>query len=340
LTVFTPPQYAGTVDVTVTTAAGVSNPNSNARFSYSAAAAPAITSLSTSSGTSTGGNTITLTGTNFTGATAVYFGTVAANFTLNSDTSISVIVPPQAAGTVDVTVATYSGTSATSVNDQYTYTASAGPVVLSLTTSSGTSSGGTLVTLTGSGFTAATSVLFGSVAAPNFTINSDSSLSVWTPAQASGSVNLTVTTPNGTSTPVSFTYNSASAPSVTGLSPSTGPTTGGNTIVVQGSGFTSASSVSVGGVNADFTVQSDTAIAVTVPVGTAGTVDVVVTTPSGTSNIVTADEYTYTNVTAPAPAVAPTAATPAAARPCSSPAPISRGPRRSSSTTPTPPASR
>ncbi len=57
-----------------------------------------------------------------TDATAVYFGTApAAAFHIDSDTQIVVTSPAGVAGTVDVTVTTISGTSATSTADQFTY---------------------------------------------------------------------------------------------------------------------------------------------------------------------------------------------------------------------------
>lgn len=65
---------------------------------------------------------MTITGCGFTGATAVNFGATAATaFTVNTDASISATSPAHAAGTVDVTVTTPSGTSATAPADQFTY---------------------------------------------------------------------------------------------------------------------------------------------------------------------------------------------------------------------------
>src|SRR5262249_14317293 len=52
----------------------------------------------------------------------VMFGNAfAPSFTVNSDSSISATVPADAAGTVNVIVATANGTSATSTADQFTY---------------------------------------------------------------------------------------------------------------------------------------------------------------------------------------------------------------------------
>ncbi len=88
-----------------------------------AAVASAVTGVSPGSGPVPGGTSVTITGSGFTGATAVNFGgTAASSFTVNSDTSITATAPAASAvGPVDVTVTTPSGTSATSGADQYTY---------------------------------------------------------------------------------------------------------------------------------------------------------------------------------------------------------------------------
>ncbi|WP_216295903.1 IPT/TIG domain-containing protein, partial [Delftia acidovorans] len=91
---------------------------------------------------------------------AVTFGaTAATGFTVNSATSITATAPAGAAGTVDVRVTTPGGTTATSAADQFTYVAA--PTVSSLSPTSGSSLGGSTVTLTGTNFTGATAVTFG-----------------------------------------------------------------------------------------------------------------------------------------------------------------------------------
>ena len=74
-------------------------------------AAPVLSSVSPSQGPSSGGTTVTLTGTGFTGATAVKFGTSAAtSFTVVGSTQIVAVTPP-GTGAVNVTVTTSGGTS-------------------------------------------------------------------------------------------------------------------------------------------------------------------------------------------------------------------------------------
>ena len=85
---------------------------------------------------------MTITGTGFTGATAVEFGTTAATtFTVVSRHLDHRHLPGRPTGTVDVTVTTPGGTSATSAADQFTYVAA--PTVTAVSPTSGPATGGT-----------------------------------------------------------------------------------------------------------------------------------------------------------------------------------------------------
>ncbi len=99
------------------------------------------------------------------------------------------------------------------------------PTVVGLSPTSGPEAGATLVTIGGTNFTGATVVDFGNTAATNLTVVNDTSITADSPA-GTGVVNVTVTTPSGVSavTPADeFTYTTAAAPVVTGLSPASGP---------------------------------------------------------------------------------------------------------------------
>ncbi|MBS0582880.1 MAG: IPT/TIG domain-containing protein, partial [Proteobacteria bacterium] len=81
---------------------------------------PTVTAVTPSAGPLAGGTSVTITGANLAGITAVKFGaTNAASFTVNSATQVTATAPAGSAGTVDVTVTTAGGTSATSAADQY-----------------------------------------------------------------------------------------------------------------------------------------------------------------------------------------------------------------------------
>ena len=87
-----------------------------------------------------------MTGSNFTGATAVKFGTASASFTINGATSITATAPP-GAGVVDVTVTTVGGASVTSAADSFTYFAPVATQTL-VTSSANPSATGQSVTFT------------------------------------------------------------------------------------------------------------------------------------------------------------------------------------------------
>ncbi len=93
-------------------------------------AAPTVTSVSPGSGAAAGGNTVTVTGTGFSGADGVLFGgTPVTGYTIDSDTQMTVTLPP-GSGTVDVHVGRGGNVSATAVADQYVYSTGAGPAPL------------------------------------------------------------------------------------------------------------------------------------------------------------------------------------------------------------------
>lgn len=103
------------------------------------------------------------------------------------------------------------------------------PIVLSLSPSSGNISGGTSVVIAGNNFTGATSVKFGTTAATNMIVNSNTQIHVTTPAHAAGTVSVSVTTSSGTNAANSlFTYTAPPAPAPAPLPG------GGNTVVRMG----------------------------------------------------------------------------------------------------------
>jgi hypothetical protein len=90
--------------------------------------------------------------------------------------------------------------------------------------------------------------------------------------------------------------DATSPPIVTNVSPGTGLAAGGTAITITGAGFTGATGVTVGGVAATaVVVVNSNTITATTPVHAAGTVDVAVTTPKGTSAVGgAADNFVYT----------------------------------------------
>jgi hypothetical protein len=304
LTVVDPAGTTGQVDVTVTTPGGTSATGAGDKFTYNGTAIspPTIgaTGLSPLFGPTAGNTLVTITGTNLSSTTSVLFGTVAGTGIVNvSSGEVPVATPPEAAGAVTVTLTTASGGSTTAPQN-FTFVGAPTISATGLNPTNGPTTGGTLVTITGSGFAVGvpTTVTFGGDASTTVDVDSSTELTAVSPAHAVGAVSVVVSDAGGTATAAQqFTYISAPV-TVTGIDPTFGPTAGGTTIVVTGNGFSSTSTVTIGGNNAPVTAGSvnagGTSLTVTSPPGPAGTVDLIVTTPGiGTSPPVVTDDFTY-----------------------------------------------
>ena len=171
-------------------AAGDLAPNSGG---YTYVAAPTITNIDPASGPTAGGQSVTITGTNLSGATSVTFGGSAGTITPNTATSIRATTPSHLAGPVNVVITTAGG-SATSLGG-YTYV---GPTITSLNPTSGPSSGGQSVTITGTNLSGATVTIGGNAATVTGTTATTATFT--TPAHGMGAVNVIVTTGSGSVT--------------------------------------------------------------------------------------------------------------------------------------------
>src|SRR5262249_31167913 len=160
-------------------------------FTFAAASAPTVVSLGTSSGSTGGGTLVVINGTNFTAATQVMFGSVAASFTFVSSIEIDAVSPSQTAGTVDVVVATTAGASATSSSDHFTFSAASAPSVNGVTANTGSTTGGDTVTIWGANFSGATDVSFAGVSSSWFTVVSDNTITALSPPGTAGTVDIT-----------------------------------------------------------------------------------------------------------------------------------------------------
>ncbi len=123
------------------------------------------------------------------------------------------------------------------------------PTVTSITPNAGVVAGGTTITdLHGTGFINGATVTIGGVAATSVAFVSSSKLTCVSPGHAGGVTNVIVTNPDtqtsGTTGNGLYTY---AVPNVTGISPSIGDTLGGEAITITGTGFTGATTASLGG---------------------------------------------------------------------------------------------
>ncbi len=274
---------------------------------------PTVSNIYPNSGPVSGGTSVTISGSNFLGTTAVSFGQYPA--TGCSVTSTSMTCPTPAAsqgGIVDVTVTSPKGTSPTNPGDEFTYQQSA-PVVNSVSPSTIDVGSTQQITIIGNGFTGATSVLIVSSTPPGYApvtivgqvTNTTVVVSIPTNIPA-GTYYLVVTT-SGSSQENSNSQltisnsgggggggGGSSAPVVSSISPTSGPTSGGTSVTITGTSFTGATAVSFGTIAAtSFSVVSATQITAVSPPGN-GMVGVVVATASAISAPVPTDQFTYT----------------------------------------------
>jgi hypothetical protein len=277
---------------------GIGHTIMNGTFTVNAvqASPPTISSINPSSGTPNGGNLVSITGANFVNGAAVKFDTSnGIGTTVNSSTSITVTVPAHAAGTVTVTVTNPDSQSGTST---YTYV---NPVLSlsSVSPNTGTTAGGTAVTIIGASFQSGATVTFGARNATNVNVVSATTITATTPvgpANQQLAVDVTVRNPDTKSATLTggFTYVLPVPPTINEVSPAVGSTFGGNVVTITGTGFTTAvtSSVTIGGVPAtNVSIIDAVTLTATAPPGPLGAADVVVR--MGTSSATKTKGYTY-----------------------------------------------
>ena len=195
-----------------------------------AAPVPSVTSLSENTGPPGGGTTVTMLGSGFTPSSRVMFGASASSTVTYLSPEALIAVSPPGQGPVNVVVQTAGGNSATSSADQFFY--GSPPAITGLRPQSGPVTGGTTITISGTGFTGATAVGFGGLPATSFEVKSDSEIQATTPPEPAGTVDIAVVTPAGANAPTPadrYTYLAAAPQTITFTStPPAHPVFGGS----------------------------------------------------------------------------------------------------------------
>ncbi len=260
---------------------------------------PTVSSVSPDAGLQSGGTKVTLSGTYLATVTQVKFGSDAVGASC-TETECTATAPP-GDGVVNLIVGVTGAYSTAETANQFTYVAQGpGPSVSKLSAKKGPAAGGTAVTITGSAFTGVSAVRFGASTAAEVRVLSPTSISVVSPSAPSGTVYVTVTTPNGTSTLVTKSRFKFGAPTVTALNLTSGSEAGGAEVEVTGSGFIAgagATSFSFGSAAATSVLCSSTTSCTMVspPAKRPGTVDVRATADGAKSKKnAPADQFTYT----------------------------------------------
>jgi glucose/arabinose dehydrogenase len=305
ITATTAAHAAGAVNVMVTNTDAQSATLAGG-YTYSTTnPAPTVTSITPNSGTINGATAVTIRGTGFlAGATVKLGGTSATGMTVVNSTTIAATTPAHAPGATSVVVTNTDAKTGT-LNNGYTFTGppppNPAPTVTSITPNSGTTNGGTAVTIAGTGFLTGATVKMGGSSATVLAVVNSTLITATAPAHTAGTVDVVVTntdTKTGTLTS-GYTYTTAPnpAPTVTAINPTTGVSTGGTTVSITGTGFLAGASVSFGGIAATgVALVNSTTISASTPAHAAGAVNVVVTNTDAKSGTLT-NGYTYTTPT-------------------------------------------
>ncbi|HYH09727.1 MAG TPA: IPT/TIG domain-containing protein [Thermoanaerobaculia bacterium] len=295
ITAITPAHAAGLVDVTVNAGGNAYTLTNGFRFLEPP---PTISSITPTFGPSTGNTAITINGSGFLPGIEVFLGGAkATGVNVVSATQLTAVTTPGVAGTVNVIVKNSDGQSATRTNG-FTYRG-----IATITPPSALS--GTGVTMSGAGFVAGATVTFGGTAATASVVN-DTTITTTVPVHTPGLVDVVVTNPGGET----FTYQNfrilPPAPTIASFSPTSGLP--GTSVTITGTDFEFVQEVRFNNVVASFTVDSTTQITAIVPVTTAATAPITVTTSSGVGTSTT--DFTIENAAAEITSFTPTMGVP------------------------------
>ena len=283
----------------------------------SAPTAPAIASAPSTTFTQGVSDNFTVTATGTPTPSITNTGALPAgvSFTDNGNGTASLSGTATVSGTYPITITASNGVSP-SATQSFILTVNPAPsvTVSAVSPNSGPTTGGTAITITGTGFVTGAKVEIGQGSGSGPTAIAASSVKVVSPTEITavtgggakaGTFSLYVITSGGTSAPNSgdnFTYK-GTVPTVSKVSPNSGPTTGGTAITITGTGFVTGAKVEIGqGSGSGPTAIAASSVKVVSPTeitavtgggAKAGTFSLYVITSGGTSAPNSGDNFTY-----------------------------------------------
>ena len=292
---------AGSFGFFCTIVCGDGHPTMNGTFTVTAQnPTPTITSFTPTSGSANGGTNVAIAGTNFQNDAIVRFGALdAVTVNVFSSTSLVALTPASPEGSVPITVSNPGGGTATS-QTPFTFL---GPnaAITSITPSSGTTAGGTAVTIAGNSFREGARVTIGGRALTDVRVESGTRITGTTaagPADFAGerAFDVVVQNPIGPAATLTggFRYV-VPALTISSLSPDTATTPGGATVTIRGAGFTTADAPTVqfgdrAATNVSV-VDATTLTATLPPAAQAGKVALTLRNGQGTASV--SEAFTY-----------------------------------------------
>lgn len=250
-----------------------------------------LTSVDPGVGAATGGDIVVVRGEGFVDNATVTFGGAPSPLVfVIDDTWMNVTTPPGLPGPVDVRVILPSGAEDT-LTEGFRYTADFS--IAGISPAEGDAAGGDVVTVTGTGFVPGTHAMIGDRLAPITEVLSSTELRVTLPPGAPGLVDVRVVLIGEAVAGLDRAFRYRAAPVLDGIQPLSGPTVGGNELVVTGRYLSHATRLSVGESDAEITAVAPdgTWLRATAPASAAGRVPVAVATPDGEA--LRDDAYVY-----------------------------------------------
>lgn len=293
--VVTTPAGTGTVPVTVGSSTGVEVDAGD--FEY---VAPSILGFTPTGGPEAGGTLVVISGDGLGEADVVRFGTgVALILDVSEDGDEVTVVTPAGVGVVPVTIELTDGRVITAPGT-FRYIADEDRVVTDIDPRQGPAAGGQEVTITGDALNDVTEVTFDGATAPIVSVSEDGTeVVVITPAGEAGFVDVELTfSDDEVIDGGQYLYVDDASPVVDSITPATGPTAGGTTVVIVGDNLGGVTEVTFGGTPGTIVgTPTDTSITVITPAGPAGFVDVVLTGDDGSALV--EDGFTYVSPITP-----------------------------------------
>ncbi|WP_379157264.1 IPT/TIG domain-containing protein [Paenibacillus sp. sgz5001063] len=311
VSVVTPPAtVAGAVDITLENPDGTKLVIPNG-FAYDEKIITklAITAVTPNTGKLAGGEVVTMDGTKFETTSKVYFGDTQVPINIfYSDKRIRVLAPTSTvSGPVDLKVVNADGETFTLVGG-YTYEAPPvlpNPTISAISPNSGQLQGGEIVYIDGTGFQNGLKLFIGDKEVPVNVFYSSTRFRIIVPATTtSGTFDVKVVNPDSKEVIVNggYTYLAPppkAAPTITAITPNTGPATGGTLVYIDGTGIDAGATVKFGTKSVPIgTYYSATRIRVSSPSsdGIFGPVNVTITNTDG-QEVNVSGGFTYEKVT-------------------------------------------
>jgi len=296
LTCESPAHASGAVSISLTVG---SRGTATLTSAYTYYLTPSFSSISPSTGPLAGGQTVVVSGSEFGVGMTVLIGGVSCPGSRSANTFTCVTPASATAGATTVEIQ-LDGRGDTAVA-AYSYKAL--PSISDVSPGAGPTSGGTAITLTGTGFDASSTV---SVSGNSWSCSyvSATRMDCQTPASAEGTVSFVVTDAYGQTGEASNAFAFRAPPTISSVTPLTAPVAGGSEVTFTGSGFSSPS-VTLAGVTCPLSSHNSTQIVCTAASGSVGSGAIVVTNSDGQSATYSS-AFTYTPAQPTLSSISPT----------------------------------